>query len=172
MLLSGALLSAHKPHSFAKTSPTKLRSPQGRISVSGPEGRQCAALAQGRKLPPAVQWWWLANVLFTVRNRTRTRRNVKNEGTSADLHENNGNDDKMSNEKQASYMKMHPFRDSRQQSSGIIGRKCNNGTIFGAKCHLPFELRFERDPIPNDTDTAYASCSQTARRSVNFYIPR
>ena len=42
------------------------------------------------------QLWRLTNVLFKVRNGALTHRDVKNEGTSGDVYENKGEDDKMS----------------------------------------------------------------------------
>jgi hypothetical protein len=45
--------------------------------------------------------WRLTNMLFRVRNGGLTLRDVKNEATTGDVHENTGDGDKMSSEKQA-----------------------------------------------------------------------
>jgi hypothetical protein len=56
-------------------------------------------------------------------------RDVKNEDRSGYVYENKGDDDKMSGEKTGFYRKMHLFHDNRQQSVGLIGRKCADYTI-------------------------------------------
>jgi hypothetical protein len=68
-------------------------------------------------------------VLFKVRNGAETRRDVKNEGTSGDVYENNGNDDKMSSEKHDFHTKMHPLREDQQESAGFLGREYISYTI-------------------------------------------
>jgi hypothetical protein len=45
------------------------------------------------------QLWRLTNMLFKVRNRALTHKDVKNEGTSGDVYENTGEEDKMSSDK-------------------------------------------------------------------------
>jgi hypothetical protein len=79
---------------------------------------------------------WRANTLLKVRtakssiaNRqstidnwqgTLTLRDVKNEGRSGYVYENTGNDDKMSSYKTGFYTKMHPLRDNRHPSVGLL----------------------------------------------------
>ena len=75
------------------------------------------------------QLWCLTNTLFRVRNVALTLRDVKNEATSGDVHENKGDADKMSTEKPAFYTKMHQLHHNRQQSSGLFCRKCTDYAI-------------------------------------------
>ncbi|MGA3327797.1 MAG: hypothetical protein ABSF45_25335, partial [Terriglobia bacterium] len=46
------------------------------------------------------QLWRLTNMLFRVRNGGLALRDVRNEGTTGDVHESKGDDDEMSSEKQ------------------------------------------------------------------------
>jgi hypothetical protein len=50
---------------------------------------------------------WQKNMLIRVRKDALTLRDVKNETTSGDVHENKGEIDKMSSKKHAFYMKIH-----------------------------------------------------------------
>jgi hypothetical protein len=68
------------------------------------------------------QFWRLTNMLVKVRNGALTLRDVKNEDRSGYVHENTGNDDKMSSEKHGFYTKMHLLHDNRQQSAGLLGK--------------------------------------------------
>jgi len=54
-----------------------------------------------------------------------TLRDVKNEGRSGYVHENTGNDDKMSGYKTGFCTKMHPWRKNRQQSVGILAENAS-----------------------------------------------
>jgi hypothetical protein len=64
-----------------------------------------------------------------VRNGALTLRDVKNEDRSGYVYENTVNDDKMSGEKTSFCTKMYPFHDNRQQSVGLMGRKCTSQAI-------------------------------------------
>jgi hypothetical protein len=80
-------------------------------------------------IPPL---WRLANVLLKVRNRAVTSRDVKNGGTSGDVHENKARTTKCHAKNAAFYMKMGPLRENRQQSVGLFGRTRNHcATIRG-----------------------------------------
>jgi hypothetical protein len=68
-----------------------------------------------------------------VGNGALSRRDVKNEGTTGDVYENTQNDDKMSGDKTGIYTKIRPFHDNRQQSTGLIDRRCIVTHLFGAK---------------------------------------
>ena len=68
--------------------------------------------------------------LSTALNGALTLRDVKNEDRPGYMHENTGDDDKMSSEKHGFYTKMHQLHDNRQQSSGLIGRKCSGYAII------------------------------------------
>jgi hypothetical protein len=78
------------------------------------------------KHPPL---WRIANVLFKLRNRALTLRDVKNEGRPGYVYENTGNDDKMSSEKNGFCTKMHPLCEGLQESVRFLGRKCISYTI-------------------------------------------
>jgi hypothetical protein len=64
-----------------------------------------------------------------------TLRDVKNEDRTGYVHENTGEDDKMSSEEHAFYMKMRQLLDNRQQSKGLLPRTCTDYTIIGANWH-------------------------------------
>jgi hypothetical protein len=72
----------------------------------------------------------IANRQSTIAKGALTLRDVKNEDRSGYMHENTGNNDKMSGGKTGFYTKMHPFHDNRQQSVGLIGRKCTSHVII------------------------------------------
>jgi hypothetical protein len=57
---------------------------------------------------------------ISVRKGAVTPRDVKNEDRPGYVYENTENDDKMSIYKPGSYTKMHPLRDNRQQSVGLL----------------------------------------------------
>src|SRR5271157_4019927 len=78
------------------------------------------------KCPPL---WRLTNVLFKVRNRVLTQRDVKNEDRTGYVYENTGGDDKMAGEKTGFYTKMHAWREDQQESVGFLGRECISYTI-------------------------------------------
>jgi hypothetical protein len=69
-------------------------------------------------------------MLLRVRNGALTLRDVRNEGTTGDVHENTGDGDKMSSEKHGFYTKMHPLRPNRQESVGLFGGKCMGYAII------------------------------------------
>ena len=69
-------------------------------------------------------------MLFKVRNGELTLRDVKNEDRSGYVYENTEKDDKMSGKKTGFYTKMHQMNDNRQQSVGLVGRKCKNHAII------------------------------------------
>jgi hypothetical protein len=56
-------------------------------------------------------------------------RDVKNEGTSGDVYENKGRDDKMSCSLHGFYIKMHELCGYRHQSVGFMGRKYQDCTL-------------------------------------------
>jgi hypothetical protein len=70
------------------------------------------------------QWWWLTRMVFKVRNAALSPRDVKNEDRSDYVHENKGQDDKMSGDLHGFYTKMHQLHGHRQESVGLLGRKC------------------------------------------------
>ena len=55
------------------------------------------------------QLWRLTNMLFRVRTGGLNHRDVKNEDRSGHVHENKGDDDKMSSEKHAIYQEKAPI---------------------------------------------------------------
>jgi hypothetical protein len=57
-----------------------------------------------------------------VRNGALTLRDVRNEDRPGYVHENTGDDDKMSSEKHGFYTKMHLLHDNRQQSTGLLAQ--------------------------------------------------
>jgi hypothetical protein len=59
-----------------------------------------------------------------------TLRDVKNEGTSGDVYENKGDDDKMSIEKHGFYTKMYSWREDQQASAGFLGPRCISYAII------------------------------------------
>ena len=67
---------------------------------------------KGVEHPDFRRCWRLAKTQSKVRNGALTLRDVKNEGTSGDVYENKGEDDKMSFEKPPVYMKMYEWRDN------------------------------------------------------------
>jgi len=73
----------------------------------------------------------MADPLSELLNRALTPRDVKNEGTSGDVYENKGGDDKMSCEIHLFFTKLHYYRHDRQPSTGLLGRKCKNGAMAG-----------------------------------------
>jgi hypothetical protein len=64
-----------------------------------------------------------ADCQFVLGNHAGTLRDVKNEDRSGYVHENTGDDDKMSSEKHGFYTKMQALRGHRQQSVGLLGRR-------------------------------------------------
>ncbi len=135
-------MSARKSPTFSKPSPSKLRSQQSKISASGSGGRKSKAHAKDGRFQPAADLrltivdlrsahprWRLTNKLTEVRNGALTLRDVKNEDRSGYVYENTVNDDKMSGEKTSFCTKMYPFHDNRQQSVGLMGRKCTSQAI-------------------------------------------
>jgi hypothetical protein len=60
-------------------------------------------------------------------------RDVKNEGRSGYVYENTGNDDKMSGYKTGFCTKMHPRRENRQRSVGILAENAGIMRKIGAK---------------------------------------
>ena len=65
---------------------------------------------------------------------TQQRRDVKNEDRTGYVHENKGDNDKMSSEKHGFYTKMHELHANWQQSVRLIGRKCTQvARKIGAK---------------------------------------
>jgi len=79
------------------------------------------------------QLWRLPNTLIKVRNRALTHKDVKNEGTSGDVHENKGVSDKMYGYLPGFWPKIHRFRDNGRQSIRFFGLKCTDCAIIGAK---------------------------------------
>ena len=69
-------------------------------------------------------------MLFKVRNGELTLRDVKNEDRPGYMYENKGDDDKMSGERTGFYTKMHPLREDRRQSVGLLCRKCTSHAII------------------------------------------
>ncbi len=69
-------------------------------------------------------------MLFKVRNGELTLRDVKNEDRPGYVHDNTGNHNKMSSFKTGLYSKMHPLREDRQQSVGLMGRECTSHVII------------------------------------------
>jgi len=151
-------MSARRSPTFSEPSPSKLRSPQGKIPASGSEGRKSGAHAKDGRFQRAADLrlsiydcqlaigevplplWGLINTLFktcrpegrryiSVRKGAVTPRDVKNEGRTGYVYENTSDDDKMSCENTGFYMKMHPFYDKRQQSVQIVDRGCTGYAI-------------------------------------------
>jgi hypothetical protein len=87
----------------------KVSSPENIAALMAPRDKN-ALLVQSMEDSSLRQLWRLTNVLFWARNGALTLRDVKNEGTSGDVYENKGDDDKMSSEKHAFYTKMHQLR--------------------------------------------------------------
>jgi hypothetical protein len=79
-----------------------------------------------------MKFWRNAAALLTVFHPETTHtgshstpKDVKNEGRSGYVHENTGNDDKMSGYKTGFCTKMHPWRKNRQQSVGILAENAS-----------------------------------------------
>ena len=68
-------------------------------------------------------------MVFKARNGALTRRDVKNEDRTDYVHENTGEGTKCTPKKGAFYTKMGELNDNRQQSVGLIGRKCADYAI-------------------------------------------
>ncbi len=66
---------------------------------------------KGMEDPNFYQFWRVAKALTKVRNRALILRDVKNEGTTGDVYENKGDDDKMSCENPSLCTKMHELGD-------------------------------------------------------------
>ena len=73
----------------------ELQSPENLAALMAPRDEK-SLLMQRMEDSNLRQLWRLTNVLFKVRNGGLTLRDVKNEGTSGDVYENKGEDDKMS----------------------------------------------------------------------------
>jgi hypothetical protein len=91
-------------------------------TAKGWEKRPLSHQAAKVENPNFRQVWRLTNLPTTLRNGAMTLRDVKNEDRPGYVHENKDDYDKMSGEKHGSYTKMHPLRDNRQQSKGLLGR--------------------------------------------------
>jgi len=92
-------MSARNSPSFVSPKISNLRS--RRV-----EFRRHAPKDDSAQLMQRPEFLRLTNMLFRVRNGGLTLRDVRNEGTSGDVHENKGDDDKMSSEKHGFYTKM------------------------------------------------------------------
>ena len=68
-------------------------------------------------------------VLFKVGNDPWTQRDVKNEGTSGDVYENKEETTKCLVTNSASRTKMHQSGPNREQSAGLLGRRCTDYLI-------------------------------------------
>ena len=78
--------------------------------------------------------------LSTALNGALTLRDVKNEDRPGYVYENTGDDDKMAGAKTGFYMKMHPFHHIRQQSVGLLGRKCTDYAKNRGRCWTQYRL--------------------------------
>jgi hypothetical protein len=75
----------------------EMQSPENLAALTAPRDDQ-ALLMQRLEDSSLRQLWRLTNMLLRVRNGAVTLRDVKNETTSGDVHENKGDGDKMSGE--------------------------------------------------------------------------
>jgi hypothetical protein len=75
----------------------EMQSPENLAALMAPQDER-SLLMQRMEDSNLRRLWRLTNILFRVRNGPLTVRDVKNEGTSGDVYENKGNDDKMSAE--------------------------------------------------------------------------
>jgi hypothetical protein len=74
-----------------------------------------------RTAPPL---WRPTNTLTKARSGALSHKNIKNEDRSGYMHENTGLLTKCHAINAAFYTKMHQLHDNRQQSVGLLGRKC------------------------------------------------
>jgi hypothetical protein len=77
----------------------EMESPENLAALTAPRDEN-ALLMQRLEDSSLRQLWRLTNMLFRVRNGALGLRDVKNEGTTGDVHENKSDGDKMSGEKQ------------------------------------------------------------------------
>jgi len=75
----------------------EMQSPENLAALTAPQDEK-SLLMQRMEDSSLRQLWRLTNMLFRVRNGGLTLRDVKNGTTSGDVHENTGDDDKMSSE--------------------------------------------------------------------------
>jgi hypothetical protein len=97
-----------------------------------------AVLMQMMQASSLCQLWRLTKVLFRARTDGLTLRDVKNEDRSGYMYDNKDEHDKMSIEQHAFYTQMHQFRDNRQQSSRLLGRKYMDCKINKGEVELAF----------------------------------
>jgi hypothetical protein len=76
----------------------EMQSPENLAALTAPRDEK-SLLMQRMEDSSLRQLWRLTNMLFRVRNGGLTLRDVKNEATTGDVHENKGDCDKMSSEK-------------------------------------------------------------------------
>jgi hypothetical protein len=75
----------------------EMKSPENMAALVAPRDEK-SLLMQRMEDSSLRQLWRLTNMLFKVRNGALAHKDVKNEGTSGDVYENTGDDDKMSSE--------------------------------------------------------------------------
>ena len=86
----------------------EMQSPENLAALTAPRDEQ-SLLMQRQEDSSLRQLWRLTNMLFRVRNGGLTLRDVRNEATSGDVHENTGDDDKMSTAKDGILQKSAPI---------------------------------------------------------------
>ena len=76
----------------------EMQSPENLAALMAPRDEK-SLLMQRQEDSSLRQLWRLTNMLFRVRNGGLALRDVRNEGTTGDVHESKGDGDKLSTEK-------------------------------------------------------------------------
>jgi hypothetical protein len=125
----------------------EMQSPENLVALVAPRDEK-SLLMQRTEDSGLCQLWRLTNMLFRVQTGALGLRNVKNGGTSGDVYENTGGDDKLSTDETAFLQENAPMSHDLQKSVGLFGGNCTNHTLIGAKWR------------PNRTDTQVSVVGQ------------
>ena len=85
-----------------------MQSPENLAALTAPQDEK-SLFMQRMEDSSLRQLWRLTNMLFRVRAGGLSLRDVKNEDRSGHVHENKGDDDKMSGERHAIYQENAPI---------------------------------------------------------------
>ena|SRR5208282_1633633 len=92
-----------------------------------------------------------------------TLRDVRNEGTSGDVHQNKGDGTNCLAKDRAFYTKMHQLSDDRQESCGFSARKCTDYAINRGEVAPTFKADPELGEASEHAQLKVQPCTMRAR---------